>query len=609
MNTKTSCFNRKIFLQNIMHALPFIGIFTFITLYIPLVELQNAVRTSTVFHDFTINDSIMRSTLLDTICLTGVQFLFVCYSFACAVWCFRYLFVHRLCKTMHALPLSRNCLFITNVLSGIALLLLPFLTGSIVLCIYLLAHGFSVGCTFMWFLLTFAYCLFFFGLAVFTIMLSGHLVAIPVIYFILNFGFAFLEAVFSEFASSFFYGITGQSFYDMSYATLSPFLNILVNLNYDWETYTLSPKGIQLVVIYAVFGILLCVVSLFFYRRRMLEKQGDPIVSKKLQPFIHYFCTILGGSILAILFSLLCIFNNESSYLSGSEKILFGLFFLLGSAISYYLLKMLLYKTLRVFKLGNKGLGLYLIISTLALFCISFDFLGIETYQPEASEIAFLNVDFDNYHFETDDKEEIKQFLSLHKQLINEKETITSREAYEYYYSLTLIYTTKDGTTLTRMYLIPDLENNKIAPLQTIYRNLYDILDNKTFLFQHLSLDVSDIEFINISENEYTNEANSSDSETFSTTTLESKNYAGLLEAIKQDVSDGKMKLYLWMKPDIPKKDLLYTIDIHCQLDRDHDYYGYMSLIVTKDCVHTLKYMKENKLDEPNTSESNELVD
>lgn len=594
MRTKTSYFNRKIFLQNLTHALPFIGIFALIILYIPLTQMQNAVSHSEYS---AVTDSVMHSTLLDTVCLSAIQALLVCYSFLCAVWSFRYLFVQRLCRTMHALPLSRNALFITNALSGILVLLLPLLTGGIIFCIYLLIHGFSVGCVFAWFLITSGYCLFFFGLTVFTIMLSGHLMSIPVVYFILNFGILILEVLLLAYIDLFFYGFSYQLVNDIGHISFAPFLNLARNLNYNWETNALSAKGVQLVAIHAAVGILLCTASLFLYRRRALEKQGEPIVFKKVQPFIHYFCTVLGGSIFAILFGSIFIQANAGCYITGGDKLILCFLFLLGSAIFYYLLKMLLCKTLHVFRLGNKGLGLYLIISTIALFCVTIDLLGLETYQPEASEIASVDINFDNHSFQTDNREEIKQFLKLHRQLIEQKETITASADSIDYHSLQLVYTTKEGATLTRLYYIPGPECAPHPSILTILEDLFEILDNKTFLFQQLSIKSSDIMDMNLAGGP-ANEANTSDSEPVYVN-LDSAHYTPLLNAMKHDMTDGSMKLYLWvhsqMQSGIPETEILYTISILRQPSGSDS--SFMEFAVTKDCVHTLEYLKENGLD------------
>lgn len=601
MNTKTSYFNKKIFMQNLLHALPFIGIFALIIIYVPLVELQNTVRQIKYLGESPVELS-MKSTLLDTICLTGIQFLLVFYSFGCALWVFRYLFAHRLCKTIHALPLSRSCLFITNILSGAAILLLPLLFASIVFCIYLLLNGFAAGFTLTWLLLSFAYCLFFFGLAVFAVMLSGHLVAVPVIYFILNFGFFLLQFIFRLFVNLFFYGAENL-FIETENTIFSPFLHIATKLNFNWEKEDFSPGAIQMLLIYAACGILLCVISLFFYKRRALESQGDPIVTKKLQPVIHYFCTVLGGSLFSLLFSELFLETSGIRYIEFSGKLLLGIFFLLGSAISYYLLKMLLYKTLRVFKMRNKGLGLYLIISVLALLLIDLDVFGIETYQPEESDVVSMDIEFENSRFETADKELIKQFYQMHKELIDSKEDIISAVNHEGYSVLTLTYQTKGGPTLTRSYCIPYVDNTTSAPVKGIYDRLFDILDDKTFLLEQLSISTSEIMNINVSKETYNTEYETFEAETFSE--LGRRDFAGLTKAIEKDIAAGNMKLYMWIKPEKSLKDTLYTIDICYLLSKQS--VSDFTFMVTKDCVHTLEYIKKNNLDEPNVTEVSEV--
>ena len=56
------------------------------------------------------------------------------------VW--SYLYSARSVGLMHALPIDRTCLFVTNTLSGLAMMLIPYVTTGILVCLIALGWGF-----------------------------------------------------------------------------------------------------------------------------------------------------------------------------------------------------------------------------------------------------------------------------------------------------------------------------------------------------------------------------------------------------------------------------------------------------------------------------------
>ena len=106
----------------------------------------------------------------------------------CAMAVFSYLYTSRSACMMHALPVRREALFASHYLAGLSFLLLPHLA------VYLLtlAVEAALGCLELWpltqwLLVQSGACLFFYSFAVFCAMFTGHLVALPLFYGILNF--------------------------------------------------------------------------------------------------------------------------------------------------------------------------------------------------------------------------------------------------------------------------------------------------------------------------------------------------------------------------------------------------------------------------------------
>lgn len=102
---------------------------------------------------------------------------------------FSYLYNPRSAVTFHALPVRREGLFLTNWLAGLSFLVLPNLAVALLTALAVLCTGNtpSALALLLWFLSMSLMGLFFFSFAVFCAMFTGHLLALPVFYGILNF--------------------------------------------------------------------------------------------------------------------------------------------------------------------------------------------------------------------------------------------------------------------------------------------------------------------------------------------------------------------------------------------------------------------------------------
>ena len=125
------------------------------------------------------------------------------FSILTAAAMFSYLYSSRSCNMMHAFPLKRSQLFLTNCLSG-----LLFLTVPQILIALITVPGFLrlkipakiMGC----FLLhALGYDVIFFSIAVFCCMLAGHLLSSVVYYFILNGVYMVCKILFLNFQTTF----------------------------------------------------------------------------------------------------------------------------------------------------------------------------------------------------------------------------------------------------------------------------------------------------------------------------------------------------------------------------------------------------------------------
>ena len=139
MNAKKSFFNKKIFVHNIVQALPIILLMAAILLLYTIAAV-NGELTMFEYENLSLKEQTFRiqRSLYDYTSIIFIKFLMTCYSFICGISVFRYFYNRKLCGTIHALPLTRGCMYITNLLSGLTILALPFLLTALILGAYLL---------------------------------------------------------------------------------------------------------------------------------------------------------------------------------------------------------------------------------------------------------------------------------------------------------------------------------------------------------------------------------------------------------------------------------------------------------------------------------------
>ena len=188
MRSVTSCFNSTLYRKNLSRFWPIWALYSVIWLFaLPLNLLttiqrgQNwALEDLTHSLDYFSRVSVGYSLNLGTV-------LAVIFGLLAAMAVFSYLDASRSACMMHALPLRREALFLTQYLAGLSFLLLPQLAVFALTA----ATEAALGCLALWPLVQWllaqgGLCLFFYSFAVFCAMFTGHLAALPVFYGVLN---------------------------------------------------------------------------------------------------------------------------------------------------------------------------------------------------------------------------------------------------------------------------------------------------------------------------------------------------------------------------------------------------------------------------------------
>ena len=421
------------------------------------------------------------------------------YAFLAAQLLFGDLHNTRLCYGVHALPLRREGWYLTHTVSGLLMGFVPPLVIVITL-LPVLGRFWFVGLL-CWGALALHY-LFFFGLASLCMMLTGNRFAATAIYGILN----FLSLLLRWFVQTVYLpllpgvrintGLFDRFSPPVTVTQLDDFFLIAhtndcgchngVGIFYDGYEHSYAYQGLGgdwgYLWILAGVGVALLAGALLLYRIRHLERAGDFIAFKPMKPiFLGVYSLCVG----AVLFYFAYEIADEAT----------GYFFLvIGLFIGYFTGKMLLERTLRVFK-GRSWVGLGILYGAVALSLLLtwIDPVGITRRIPKAEKVEVVYLydgHLSDYQINNPDRLAIKDSViavtdpqdiaairQSHQLMLQEHDTKEYRNSRWF----TLQYKLKNGATVSRTYRIPSNGEG--------WRSVKTYLTKPIYLFSVTSLD------------------------------------------------------------------------------------------------------------------------
>lgn len=468
MRSARSWFNGTLYKKNLTRFWPIWGLYLIIWLFVFPISL--------ILDNYSDPFCFAHWSVLCRIKEVGLP-LAVVFSLlaACAAW--SYLCNNRAACLMHTLPIRREGLFLTNFLSGMTFLAGPNLVVFVLTLLAEAAQGaVDVGSLAMWFFSVTLLELFFFCFATFCAMFTGHILGLPAFYVILNVLAAGLVWLLDLTLSRFVFGYTGIRGLWSAAEWLTPAWKLEGNLEVRVQAVngvtqygTAWLSGLGYILVYAILGLLLAGLALAVYRRRDMERAGDVVTVTWMRPVFQYgvaFCCALAfGSLLYEIFN--------SALPEGAWTLL--VFMLLCGAAGYFLARMLLEKSFRVFRYW-KGCVPFLAALVVLVCVMEFDLTGFERRVPDAGKVASVSIwamntkpyDSGDYvSFDTTDPEVIQAVLAAHQAIAENKDAIESStvnweewaESEEGYSVQTsgmsgfeVMYTLKDGGTVSRDY-------------------------------------------------------------------------------------------------------------------------------------------------------------
>lgn len=444
MNFKTSLFNKGMFL-NFIKRFGRIGLlyFTFLLFIIPIRVIYTLSNSKLEFiqeHFYHIQEIFsFRSPFILLSVLIIPIFI--------GLILFRYIQTKNTSDLIHSLPIKRESLFISNIIFGLLLIVLPVLLIALISTIVFLSFGLSnhLYIILNWMIATLVFNIIFFSVSVFSGMITGKSTLqgiLTYILLILPYGLSKLIVINTKnLVYGFFYN--DNHIYNLENITIkfSPINRLFIYFDYNDFT-------IQEIIIYLLISVIVIVTSYYLYKLRQTESATQSITFKILKPILKYSVTF-SGMLLAGVY-----FNYKSSYL----WMIFG--YIIGSLLGYYISEMIIRKSFHVFKNNIKGYLVY-VIAVVIIFTASISIY--ESYMPNEGDIesfSFGSVFITSHGFFYENgvslksKENLKVVRNFHKDVVrNEK-------IYRYYNGSTqhlyLSYKLKNGKQVFRKYEVPD---------------------------------------------------------------------------------------------------------------------------------------------------------
>ena len=567
MQSKTSFskyFNATLFRRNLTRFWPLWGMASFAGSLFPLALLVQFLRDE----DFYLwNRPLDFTEMYYYVAAYAVPVVSLLYAILCAMLVWSYLYNSRSVGLLHTLPIRREGLFFTNFLSGMAMMLIPYvIVGGLCVLVSVVGGCFDAKGLGVTILAVLGLSFFYFATATAAAFITGNIFALPAVYFLLHFLAVMLDWLVCTFSQGFIFGLSGG--YSGVVEWLSPTVYLenhlrvsgtyeevfqrgeLTGTGYYTDVLTaVELQNLWLIGVYALAGAALLAIAWLLYRRRRSESAGDVVAVGWMKPVFRCGVTglaaLLGG---LLLYELFWRSFQEGRYY---EVLPLLVCMLVAGAIGYYAASMLLAKSLRVFR--GSWRGLLLTAAGCALVCavLHFDVLGVADRVPEVSRVekmALYTAD-NNYTFYPDeDTELMERVRAVHQAITADRDYIVGVTGQEDWWSQPIIgdasfhvtYYLSSGLKVDRTYYLP-ISRQRLAQAGT-YDNLLDSLVNSKEM-KDRRIHLNDARFEPSGGSVYVERQKMGYD-------LSSRECAALQEAVAKDAAAGAWGQYAWLESD-----------------------------------------------------------
>ena len=352
---------------------------------------------------------------------------------------FKYTNEEKSSSFIHGLPISKRKLYITNILTGIVMYVIPFLLNVIIILLLNIGEMgkyLQFADIMKWFGVCMLYNTMFFAFATFIGTFCASKISHGILTYILMYAPVGGLAIASIIMESALYGFKGLSS-NLEEFRGWPFIKIIEDFR-EMGSYYLSQTikfETSTIIIYIASIIVMLVLGYFIYKKRKLEITKEFIAFKGIRSFVKYVATFLVNLLSYMYF---CDVFEEN-------KIVTLLASFIITLIAYLIIEMILKKTYKVFK-SIIGFIVYAVIVTIGFVILNTGAFGYETRIPKAEDVQEVDFSLSSDTINFREKQNIENVIDFQQKLINEK-----KKGYTEY---TLEYKLKNGRKITRKYNI-----------------------------------------------------------------------------------------------------------------------------------------------------------
>lgn len=374
-------------------------------------------------------------------------------TFVVSCFVFGYIYKKRSSFSIHALPIRRETLFGSHYASGLAILVVPYLLGYLLMLCFALGNGERLLITLVCaFIESIVEILLFYNISCCVLMVSGNRVVATAIYCVINFLYVFFVFLYSTAVIVFtdsglvdfgIYGTETRSVFTCGSPLIFLFSRDICTLDYNKEILNMRQCTISINVdlfyqtlLYLIPAVILFVLALVIYRKRKMETQGNMMSFEFSAVAFKVVFSICIGFFISI-FSFLVIdsvLTLEYYFYKKMIAITIFVFFLVGMVLGYFVSEMIIQKRFKVFRTFGKKtffsmLGIFVVLFVL----LKFDVLTF--YSVSESDINRVRIDYNGQVYNLTGREDIEKFISLMDEMKKEDSYNEEYEITRFHYS------------------------------------------------------------------------------------------------------------------------------------------------------------------------------
>lgn len=388
---------------------------------------------------------------------------------------FSYLMQTRSVGAMHALPQRRGTLFWTHFLTGWAMLAAGNLLVLAVTALTALLGGLALTPALLtWFVVATLLDLIFLALGTLCAMVTGWLLAVPVLYAAVNCLAVALTWLGQQLAELLLDGFTMPDAQPVVTRWLTPVYQLICDLGQTGPSYSpfltgklpenyiqnadcasgLTLQGWRTLLIFTAVALVLTVLSRLLYGRRKSELSGDAAAFSWMRPVFRLGVGLVGGLPLGMLLYILVSVGRSGDFSPARLCVCMAVM----GIVCYLAAAMLVGKTLRVLPKRLPGAAVTALVLVLLCVALRADVFGYAVRTPQAEDVVRARVYCLDTSFTLEDPQSLETLVKAQAELAeNRAADVNYRRTFEVHYVL------KDGTSMARCYRLAMTEPVKAA--------------------------------------------------------------------------------------------------------------------------------------------------